>query len=56
MVPSDSRAAVEPSTLVIANTLQPNARMRLAAVRVSAVSPDCVTITHRVRSVTSGSL
>ena len=56
MVPSDSRAAEEPSTLVIAKTLQPSARMRRAAVRVSAVSPDWVMMTQSVCSVTSGSL
>ena len=30
-------------------------RMRRAAARVSAVSPDCVTMTHRVLGVTSTS-
>ena len=52
MQPSDSRAAEEPRTLVMAKTLQPIPFMRRAAVKVSAVSPDWVMMTHRVFLVT----
>jgi hypothetical protein len=53
-VPSASRVACEPITLVTASTAAPRARARRIAARVSAVSPDCEIPTTRSPGPTTG--
>ena len=53
---SDSLAIDEPTTLVIDKTLAPFSLASLRAAKVSAVSPDWLTIIIKVFSSTNGSL
>ena len=55
ITPSASRESALPTTLVMATTVAPLRRASRTAARVSAVSPDWLMATTRVRSSTRGS-